>query len=34
VLELRKIALRDTVKNYVFTPVASNILDVYPLSLG
>jgi peptide/nickel transport system substrate-binding protein len=34
VLELRKIALRDTVKNYVFTPVASNIIDVYPLSLG
>jgi peptide/nickel transport system substrate-binding protein len=34
VLELRKIALRDNVKNYVFTPVASNIIDIYPLSLG
>jgi peptide/nickel transport system substrate-binding protein len=34
VLELRKIALRDNVKNYVFTPVASNIIDLYPLSLA
>ncbi len=34
VLELRKLALRDTVKNYVFSPVASNIIDIYPLSLA
>ncbi len=34
VLELRKIALRTNVQNYVFTPVASNIIDLYPLSLG
>ncbi len=34
VLELRKLALRTNVQNYVFTPVASNIIDLYPLSLG
>lgn len=33
VLELRKIALRNTVKNYAFTPVASNIIDLHPLSI-
>jgi hypothetical protein len=26
--------LRTNVQNYVFTPVASNIIDLYPLSLG
>ena len=34
VLELRKLALRDDVKNYAFTPVAANVLDLYPLSLA
>jgi peptide/nickel transport system substrate-binding protein len=34
VLELRKLALRNNVKNYVFSPVASNVIDLYPLSLG
>jgi peptide/nickel transport system substrate-binding protein len=34
VLELRKLALRTSVKNYVFSPVASNVIDLYPLSLG
>ncbi len=34
VLELRKLALRTNVQNYVFSPVAANIIDLYPLSLG
>ncbi len=34
VLELRKLALRANVKNYVFSPVASNVIDLYPLSLA
>jgi len=34
VLELRKLALRTNVRNYVFSPVASNVIDLYPLSLA
>ncbi|MCE0505024.1 ABC transporter substrate-binding protein [Roseivivax sp. GX 12232] len=34
VLELRKIGLRDSVQNYQFTPVASNAIQAWPLSIG
>ena len=34
VLELRKIGLRDSVKNYSFVPVAANAVEAYGLSLG
>jgi len=34
VLEERKLALRTDVKNFVFTPVASNAVELFPLSLG
>ncbi|WP_350356318.1 ABC transporter substrate-binding protein [Leisingera thetidis] len=34
VLELRKIGLRDSVENYEFTPVASNAVEAWPLSIG
>jgi peptide/nickel transport system substrate-binding protein len=34
VLELRKIALRSNVQSYAFTPVASNVIDIFPLSLA
>jgi peptide/nickel transport system substrate-binding protein len=34
VLELRKLALRANVRNYVFSPVASNVIDLHPLSLA
>jgi peptide/nickel transport system substrate-binding protein len=34
VLEKRKLALRSDVKNYRFTPVASNAMEILPLSLG
>lgn len=33
VLEQRKLALRDTVLNFKFTPVASNAVELFPLSL-
>ncbi|MET0605731.1 MAG: ABC transporter substrate-binding protein, partial [Beijerinckiaceae bacterium] len=33
VLERRKLALRDAVQNFVFTPVASNAVELFPLSL-
>lgn len=34
VLEKRKLGLRDSVQNYQFTPVASNAIECWPLSLG
>jgi peptide/nickel transport system substrate-binding protein len=34
VLEKRKLALRDDVKDFRFTPVASNAIELFPLSLG
>ena len=34
VLEKRKLALRSDVKNFVFTPVASNAIEFFPLSLS
>ncbi len=34
VLEKRKLGLRDTVQNYSFTPVASNAIECWPLSLA
>ena len=34
VLELRRLGLRDNVKGYRFTPVASNAIEAWPLSLG
>lgn len=34
VLELRKMAMRDNVKDFVFCPVAANTLEVWPLSLA
>jgi peptide/nickel transport system substrate-binding protein len=34
VLEKRRLGLRDTVKDYSFTPVASNAIEAWPLSLG
>ncbi len=34
VLERRKLGMRDSVKNYTFTPVASNAIEAWPLSLG
>ena len=33
VLEKRRIAMRDTVQNFVFTPVASNAIELAKLSL-
>ncbi|TXI11304.1 MAG: ABC transporter substrate-binding protein [Rhizobium sp.] len=33
VLEKRKLGMRDDVKNYVFTPVAANSIELLPLSL-
>ena len=33
VLEQRKLAMRDTVLNFKFTPVASNAVELFPLSL-
>ena len=33
VLEQRKLAMRDTVQNFKFTPVASNAVELFPLSL-
>lgn len=33
VLERRKLGLRDSVQNYHFTPVASNAIECWPLSL-
>ena len=33
VLEKRKLAMRNTVKGYSFTPVASNAPELFPLSL-
>ncbi|MDG2268886.1 MAG: ABC transporter substrate-binding protein [Alphaproteobacteria bacterium] len=33
VLENRRLAMRDTVKGYSFTPVASNAIEAWPLSL-
>lgn len=33
VLERRKLALRDNVQNFRFTPVASNAIEAFPLSL-
>ena len=34
VLEKRKLALRSDVKSFVFTPVASNAIEFFPLSLA
>lgn len=34
VLERRRLGLRDSVKGYSFTPVASNAIEAWPLSLG
>ena len=34
VLEKRKLAFRDNVQNYVFTPVAANSIELLPLSLA
>ena len=34
ILEKRKLAMRDNVKGYVFTPVAANSIELLPLSLG
>ncbi|MDQ1078132.1 ABC transporter substrate-binding protein [Pseudoroseomonas cervicalis] len=34
VLERRKLALRNNVRGFVFTPVASNAPELFPLSLG
>ncbi|HVW57873.1 MAG TPA: ABC transporter substrate-binding protein [Rhizobiaceae bacterium] len=34
VLEKRKLGFRDVVKNYHFTPVASNAIECWPLSLA
>jgi peptide/nickel transport system substrate-binding protein len=34
VLEKRKLAMRNTVKGFSFTPVASNAIELFPLSLG
>ncbi|GHC78296.1 ABC transporter substrate-binding protein [Limoniibacter endophyticus] len=33
VLEKRKLGMRDSVKNFVFTPVAANAIELLPLSL-
>ncbi len=33
VLERRKLGMRDNVKGYQFTPVASNAIEAWPLSL-
>lgn len=33
VLEKRKLAMRDSVKGYVFAPVAANSIELHPLSL-
>jgi peptide/nickel transport system substrate-binding protein len=34
VLERRKLGMRDAVQGYTFTPVASNAIEAWPLSLG
>ena len=34
VVERRKLAMRDNVKNYHFTPIASNAIEAWGLSLG
>ena len=34
VLEKRKLAMRSEVKNFTFTPVASNAIELFPLSLA
>ena len=34
VLENRRLAMRDNVQGYSFTPVASNAIEAWPLSLG
>ncbi len=34
VLERRKLAMRDQVKGFSFVPVASNAIELFPLSLG
>jgi peptide/nickel transport system substrate-binding protein len=34
VLELRKFAMRDNVKDFVFSPVASNTFEIWPLSIA
>lgn len=34
VLEKRRLGFRDTVQNYTFTPVASNAVEAWPLSIG
>jgi peptide/nickel transport system substrate-binding protein len=34
VLEMRKLAMRNNVKGFSFTPVASNAIELFPLSLG
>ena len=34
VLEQRKLGMRDNVQGYAFTPVASNAIEAWPLSLG
>ncbi|MBC9176257.1 ABC transporter substrate-binding protein [Pseudoroseomonas ludipueritiae] len=34
VLEMRKLAMRNNVKGFAFTPVASNAIELFPLSLG
>ncbi|WP_241748977.1 ABC transporter substrate-binding protein [Teichococcus aerophilus] len=34
VLEKRKLAMRSNVQGFAFTPVASNAIDLFPLSLG
>lgn len=34
VLELRKLALRNDVKNFTFTPIAANAIELFPLSLA
>lgn len=34
VLERRKLGMSDTVKDYHFTPVASNAIEAWPLSIG
>ncbi len=34
VLEKRKLAMRNNVKGFTFTPVASNAIELFPLSLG
>ncbi|CDZ63451.1 ABC transporter substrate-binding protein [Neorhizobium galegae] len=34
ILELRKFAVRDNVKDYVFSPVAANTMEIWPLSIA